>query len=102
MLKLRMRRVIGFEYKLRGERWRLCCSESDREVAQVIGKEVLRHPRTIPLPKSPQQHAGTIILALARHKLDGGFVHEELSEDRYRATIVVDVRREKPQPEGAA
>jgi hypothetical protein len=94
---LKERRSLQFEYVLSGDCWRMVGSEIDWEVAKLLGSILLACPHVIKSPSSPQQVMGQLVSALARHRLDGGFIHEELTEDRYRITIVVDARRDKPK-----
>lgn len=94
---LKVRPSVGFEYVLKWGRWWRVRAMADREVAKTIGRAVLRCPWVIKPPASPSHLVPPLFLALAKHKLDGGFIHEELSHDRYRVTIVVDARREKPK-----
>jgi hypothetical protein len=91
------RKSVRFEYAISCGRWRAENVDIDREVAALLGAVILNYPRTIPLPASPQHFIARVVLALAEHKLDGGYVHEEFGEDHYCATIVVDKRRDKPK-----
>lgn len=89
-------RSIRFGYAVTVDGWHLSEREIDEVVCRIIGREAVRCPRVIAPPSSPQQLLARMVLVLAEHKLDGGFIHEMLSDDYYCATIVVEARRDKP------
>jgi hypothetical protein len=90
-----VRKSVGFKYVLEKDWWRLVDSVIDVDVSNVVGSAVFQYPLAIRLPASPQHLIGPLLCVLAKHKLDGGITHEELGDDSYRVTIVVDARREK-------
>jgi hypothetical protein len=92
------RRSLEFEWAFTKNCWRLVRAQVDWEVAKLLGPILMNYPRVIKVPLSPQYFVARVFLALAQHKLDGGYVyevHDELDPNRYSVTIVVDGRREK-------
>ena len=92
-----IKRLVGVKYEQRGERWYLMDRIVDPGVADLVGREMSEYPLIVEPPSHPQRFLGKILLVLARHNLDGGFIHEKWGDHCYSATISVEGRREKPQ-----
>lgn len=91
-------RFVSIEYTRNGDGWHLVKTVvQPPEFATMIGEEALREPSVGKSEFPPQYtHIRELVLALTKHKLDGGFIHEDPGENHYCATIELKKQQEKP------
>lgn len=96
----RPEKIVGFEYSRNGKSWHLSNIICDPEVTDVIGFEVLYEPPLWGGLAFPPFHAHIkmVGLALAEHKLDGGAMIQDVSnnETYWKVLFKVEKRKERP------